>query len=111
MQETTPKTPNIRKMTHLRAVAKLAILQSLKTLQNGQIGSKIKYAKNMRKTILQLNQSTCAEKTTPKTPNIRKMTQVRGVAKLSILQSLKPLQNGQFGSKIKYAKNMRKTIL
>ena len=27
------------------------------------------------------------------------------------MQSLLPLQNGEFGSKIKYAKNMRKTIL
>ena len=48
--EPLEKTPNIREM---RRFWKSAILQRLYTLQNCQFGSKIKMAKNMRKTILQ----------------------------------------------------------
>ena len=44
------KTPIIREM---RPFWKSAILQRLQTLQNGQFGSKIQMAKNVRKTILQ----------------------------------------------------------
>ena len=36
---------------------------------------------------------------------------MRQFLKSAILQRLQPLQNGQFGSKIKNVKNMRKTIL
>ena len=75
------------------------------------LGQKHKYAKNMRKTILYLNQSTCVQKKAPKTPNIGKMTSVQEVAELTILQGLYPLENSQFYTKIKDAKNMRKTIL
>ena len=48
----------------------------------------------------------CAKKLLEKTPNIREMRQP---SKSAIL--LSPLQNAQFGSKIKNAKNMQKTIL
>ena len=41
MQKTTPKTPNIRKMTHLRAVAKFPILQSLKPFKMLNLGQKL----------------------------------------------------------------------
>ena len=51
------------------------------------------------------------QKTTPKTPDIRKMKTVQEVAELAILQGLYPLENGHFYTKIKDAKNMRKTIL
>ena len=57
------KTPNIRQM---RAFLKSAILQRLQTLQNGQFGSKIKMAKNMRKTILRAHQSCSVQKTAHK---------------------------------------------
>ena len=77
-------------------------------MQNGQFGSKIKNAKNMRKTILQDYKSSSVQKTLEKTSNIREMRQFW---KSVILQRLQPLENGQSGSKIKNAKNMRKTIL
>ena len=49
-----------------------------------------------------------------KTPNIPKMRRFSKwviLQRLQTMQRLQPLQNGQFGSKIKNAKNMQKTIL
>ena len=45
-------------------------------MQNTQSGSKIKYAKNMRKTFLQTLSSRSMQKTAPKTANIRKIRPV-----------------------------------
>ena len=111
------KTPNIREMRPFSKSTILKRLQSrqrLQPLQNGQSGSKIKNATNLRKTILQEHQTCSVPKTAIKNTNIREM---RPILKSAILQrpqpmqSLYPLQDGQFGSKIKNAKNMRKTIL
>ena len=57
------KTPNIREM---REFVKLAILQRLQTLQNGQFGAKIKMGKNMQKTTLRAHQSCSVQKTAHK---------------------------------------------
>ena len=50
-------------------------------------------------------------KCTPKTPYIRKITSVPKWEKLAIMRGLHPLQNRQFGSKIKMFKNMQKASL
>ena len=46
-----------------------------------------------------------------KTPNIRKMRAFSKWPKVATTQRLQPFYNGQFGSKIKNAKKVRKTIL
>ena len=53
----------------------------------------------------------CAKKRLQKTPNIREMTSFRKWPKLATMQRLKALNKGQFGSKIKIAKNMLKMSL
>ena len=105
------KKANIRKMTVFRKCPKLATMQRLQPTQNGQFGSKIKIHKNMGKATLQSHQSCSVQKTTAKIVNIRKMTAFRKWPKLATMQRLQPTQNGQFGSKIKIHKNMRKTTL
>ena len=46
-----------------------------------------------------------------KTASIRKMRSFIKLAKMATVQRLYPLQSGQFGSKIKIAKRMRKTAV
>ena len=80
--------------------------------KNGQFGSKIKILKNMRKTTLQTHYSCSAQKTAPKNTqystngNFLKMGKSGHHAKAIVFA-----KNGQFGSKIKILKNMRKTTL
>ena len=101
-KKTLEETPNIREM---RQFWKSAILQRLNPFQNAQFGSKIKNAKNMRKTILQERYRWSLEKP------LEKIREMRQFWKSVILQRLNPFQNAQSGSKIKNTKNMRKTIL
>ena len=69
---------------------------------------KKKHEKNDSRTTLELFY---AKTRFEKTPNNKKITRFRNVTKLATLQRLQPLQNGQFGAKIKNAKNDCKTIL
>ena len=46
-----------------------------------------------------------------KTPNIKKMRAFLKWLQLATTQRLRPLQNGQFSSKIKNAKKVQKTIV
>ena len=69
----------------------------------------------MRKTILQDYKSCSVQKTARKKTKYSRNEsnlKISYVAKpIAHANPIKPLQNGQFGSKIKNAKNMRKTIL
>ena len=99
-------------MTSFGKSAKLATMQRLQVLQNGQVGSKIKIAKNMPKHSLVTGQSCSVQKKGPETPNFGEMTSFRKTAKiLPTMQRLQALQNGYCGSKVKFAKNIRKTSL
>ena len=111
------KTPNIRE----RRFWKSAILQRLLPterlypLKNVQFGSKIKTAKNMRKTVVQEDYSSSVQKTAGKKHQIfekwddfKNRPSCKGY---SPCKSYTLWKNGQFGSKIKTAKNMRKTIV
>ena len=75
-------------------------------MQNGQFGSKIKNAKNMRKTILQEQWSCSVQKTAGKNTKYSRNETI-----LKIGHFAKAIAHGQFGSQIKNAKNMRKIIL
>ena len=86
-------------------------MHGLHPLQNRQFGSKIKMFKNMLKTSLEPQQKCSKQKSTPKTPNSRKITSVPKWEKYAIMHGLYPFQNGQFGSKIKMLRNIRKTSL
>ena len=112
------KTPNIREMSQ---VCKSAILQRLQPMQSRyslckmvSLGQKLKMPKTCEKPFYKNIKVVLCKKPLEKTPNIR---EVRQVLKSAILQRLQPnqrlqtLQNGQFWSKIKNAKNMRKTVL
>ena len=80
--------------------------------KNGQFGSKIKILKNMRKTTLQTHYSCSAQKTAPKTTNIKKNGRFLKMGKIGHhAKAIVFAKNGQFGSKIKILKNMRKTTL
>ena len=59
--------------------------------------------KNDSKTTLELF---FAKKMLQKTPNIRRIASFRKSLKLATTHGLWPLQNAQFGSKIKIRKNM-----
>ena len=83
----------------------------IEPLQNGPFGSKIKNAKNVRKRLYDHIRVVVCKKPLQKSLNIRKMRAFWNWPKLATIQRLLPLQNGQFGSKIKNAKNLRKTIV
>ena len=68
----------------------------------------------MRKTIVQDYKSCSVQKTARKNTKYSRnktILKIAHLAKAIAHASLQPLQNGQFGSKIKNAKNMRKTIV
>ena len=81
-------------------------------LQNSQFGSKIVKAKNMGKTILQKHQSCSVQKSARKNTKYSKNERSLKISHLGLrlqpMQRVQPLQNRQFGSKIKKVKNMRK---
>ena len=84
-------------------------------LQTGQFGSKIKNAKNMRKTILQEHWSCSVQKSARKNT---KYSRNEAILKIGYLakhiahaKAIAFAKNGQFRSKIENSKNMRKTIL
>ena len=72
------------------------------------LGQKLRFTKTCEKRFFNHIRVVLCKKPLQKTPNIRGM---RRFWKSAIVQRLQPLQNGQFGSKIKIHKNMRKTIL
>ena len=109
------KTPNIRKMTTFPKSAKLATMPRLQPLRNpkndSQFGSKIKIPKNIRKNDSRTTSRVfLSKKRLLKTPNIRKMTTFPKSAKLATMPRLQPLQNSQFGSKIKIPKSMNQPL-
>ena len=65
------------------------------------LGQKLKWPKACAKRLYKHTRVVRWKKALEKTPNIREM---RRFLKSAILQRLKPLQNGQSGSKIKMAK-------
>ena len=117
VQKTAPEnTKYSRNQTSLKMAnfQRLEPMQRLQPLQNGRFGSKTRHPKNMRKPFQKNITVVLCKKPLQKTPNIRGMRQF---SKSAILQRLEPVQrlqllhNGQFGSKIKNTKNMRKTTL
>ena len=92
----------------MRTFWKSAIMQRLYAMQNPHFGPKIKVHKNISKSILHIIYSCSVQKSAQKTLNIREM---RPFWKSAIIQSLYPMQNPYFGSKIKILKNMSKSIL
>ena len=102
---------NILKITSVLKSDKFALMHGLQPLQNRQFGPIIKNFKNMGKTSPERQQNFSLQKATPKHLNIRKITSVPKSEKFAIVHGLQPLQNPQFGSKIKTFKNMQKTVL
>ena len=88
MQKCTPKTPYIRKITSVPKWEKFAIMHGLYPLPNRQFGSKIEMFKNMLKTSLEPQQKCSKQKSTPKTPNSRKITSVPKSEKCAIMHGL-----------------------
>ena len=72
------------------------------------LAQKFKWPKTCEKRFYKHVRVVLCEKPLEKTPNIG---EIRPFWKSAILQRLQTLQNGQFGSKIQMAKNVRKTIL
>ena len=89
----------------------MATMQSLQRLQNAQFGSKVKISTSMPKTTLEAHQSCSIEKAAPKTASIREKRRFQNLPKMATMQTLQPLQNAQFGSKLKITKNTQKTTL
>ena len=65
----------------------------------------------MPKTTLEAHQSCSMEKAAPKTANIREKKRFQNLPKMATMQKLQPLQNAQFGTKVKITKNTQKTTL
>ena len=110
-QKCTPKTPNTLKITSVPKSENFAITHGLQPLQNRQFGSKIKMLKNMRKKSLEPYQKCSTQKSSPKTPNIRKITGLHKSENFAIIHGLYPLQKGQFRPRIKMLKSMGKGSL
>ena len=75
------------------------------------LGEKIKLLKTCEKRLYNHIMVALCKKGKEKTANIGEMRGFSKLAKKATRQRLQPLQNGQFGSKKKIAKNMRKTTL
>ena len=80
-------------------------MHRLKPLKNALCGSKIKIVKSEKNDSRRTLELFCVKKKQlQQTPNIQKMTSLPKSAKLVTMHGLKPLQNSQFGSKIKILK-------
>ena len=110
-QKFTRKTPNSRKIKSVPKSEKFVIMHGVQPVQNRRFLSKMKMFKNMLKTSLEPQKKCSKQKSTPKTPNVGKITSVLKSEKCAIMHDLQPLQNGRFGSKIRMLKNMQKTSL
>ena len=71
------------------------------------LGQKLKMLKRCDKPLLHHIRIVGCKKSLLKTRNIRKMRTFLKWLKLAKKDGLKPMQNGQFGSKIKNAKKVR----
>ena len=120
VQKTAPKktTKQSRNETILKTgylARTIAHAKAIQPLQNGQFGSKIENPKNMRKTIPQEHYNSSVEKNsskkTLKISEIKRFWKSAILQRLQPMQRLQPLENDQFGSKIKNAQSMRKTSL
>ena len=83
-------------------------------MQNGQFGSKITNCKNMRKTILQEQHSCSVQKTARKSTNYSRnetILKIVPLAKAIAHARAIAFAKWSLGSKIKNAKNIRKSIL
>ena len=72
------------------------------------LGQKLKFQKTRQNPFYKSSTVVLCKKPLQKTPNIREM---RPCWKSAIMQSLYPMQNPHFGSKIKILKNLSKSIL
>ena len=99
------KSPNIRKWDHFENRASCKGYRLCKMVSLGQ---KLKWPKSCEKRFCKQVRVVLCKKPLEKTPNIREM---RPFWKSATLQRLQTLQNGEFGSEIQMAKNVRKTIL
>ena len=81
-EKCSPKTPNIPKITSVPKSEKFAIMQ------NHKFGSKIKLFKDMQITSVEPQQKCSTQKSTPKTPNIPKITSVQKFDKFAIMHGL-----------------------
>ena len=80
--------------------------------KNGQFGSKIEILKNMQKTTLQTHYTCSVQKTAPKNTQYSKNGHFLKMGKSGHhAKAIVFAKKGQFGSKIKILKNMRKTTL
>ena len=80
--------------------------------KKGQFRSKIKILKNMRKTTVHTHYSCSVQKTAPKDTQYSKNGHFLEMGKIGHhAKAIVFAKNGQFGSKIKILKNMRKTTL
>ena len=75
------------------------------------LAQKIKLLKRCQKGLQRHLAILLCKKWLQKTPNVREKTSFRKWPQLPTMQRLQAFQNGQFGSKIKIAKNMPKTSL
>ena len=76
-------------------------------MENGQFGSKIKIPKNMTKSTLQIIYSCSVQKTARKNTKYSRNDTILKIGH----HAKAPMENGQFGSKIKIPKNMSKSIV
>ena len=75
------------------------------------LGQKLKFQKRREKRLENHIRFVLCNKRLYKTPNIRKMTSFQKTPKLVTMHRLQPLQNAQFGSKLKTIKNVYETSL
>ena len=75
------------------------------------LGQKLKVPKGCEKRFYDHIKVVVCKNPLQKTCNIRKMTEFLKCPKLAPIHGLQSMQNAQFGSKIKNAKKVRKTIV
>ena len=75
------------------------------------LGQKLKMLKRCEKSLCDYIRLVVWKKPLQKTPNIRKMRDFSKLLKLATMHGLQPMQNGQFGSKIKNARKVRKKLV
>ena len=87
-QKSTPKTPNSRKLPSVPKSKKNCDNAWAIAFAKWSIWAKIKMLKNMQKTSLEPQKKCSKQKSTPKTPNSRKITTVPKSQKCAIMHGL-----------------------
>ena len=110
VQKTAPKNTKFEKREHFQNGRNWPRCMGYSPCKMVSLGQKLKTDKRCNKQLCDNIKNLVCKKPLQKTPNSRKMRAISKWPKLATMYGLQPMQNSQFGSKIKNSQKMQKTI-